>query len=686
MIYHLRRSELLLSKLMRYKTILPMLSLLALSSAQLAAKNDIEPGKENYTALRTTNKIVIDGSLSEWTGAPVLADPKFAIPKYSGTNDSPNYVLFEEYSGGTWTGPNDQTSAVQVVYDADNIYFGFVVTDDYHENISQNAWNGDSVQLMIASADRTTQVALYNYALGGYEDDTGTFVPDPNLADPNMINHEAGPATDPACNCNTEAVVKRDSKNHKTIYEIKLPAASCGLTPPLTAGMQFGLGMAINDGDGALVNGVQYGQAGQEGQKGWGGLGAHAIVFGKTPQETALVTLGGNISGSDLLFLSAINPTITAFAFRVNDKGTSILDPASAKLTIDGQSVTLTASPKVLDATDFTYTPPAPFPPNSQHTYIIEVKDTKGGAVTNTDNFKTVYYAILTKAMQAVSVDKSKPGFLWDVFQNETYAPNSLADLESALAGKLKDANGTPVPDNYVNPDAAGVALASGVKVGSLYRFEIPTVINLNIAADGTTAGGTFPPYDQMPGLPGVNGVSDGIDAEVITFADLPAGWLTLGVSSDDGFRAQAGYINVPADGVLLGELAGVSDTPIKILVQDAGTYPIRTIYQNGTGAAYIDIYTVKADGITKVLLNDSANGGLKAYRSGVAPNKPAPSTAFSLAVALTAGNVQITWTEPATTLQQSGDLKTWTDVSNATSPYRPAIAGASANFYRLKK
>ena len=37
--------------------------------------------------------------------------------------------------------------------------------------------------------------------------------------------------------------------------------------------------------------------AGQNGQKGWGGLGAHSIVFGKTPAETALVTLN---KGNDI--------------------------------------------------------------------------------------------------------------------------------------------------------------------------------------------------------------------------------------------------------------------------------------------------------------------------------------------------------------------------------------------------
>src|SRR5437868_5685955 len=216
--------------------------------------NDIEPGKEFYNVIYAPKPIVLDGNLSEWSGVPVLADPKSAIPKFSGTNANPNYVLFEEFNGGTWSGPNDQTSAVQIVYDADNVYFGFVVTDDYHENVSGNAWNGDSIQLMIADAARTNQVALYNYALAGYEDSQGKFVPDPNLPDPSNpvnIHHQAGPACIQDATCLTEAFIQRDSVNKKTIYEIKLPVGSLGLTGPLTVGTQFGLGMAINDGDGA---------------------------------------------------------------------------------------------------------------------------------------------------------------------------------------------------------------------------------------------------------------------------------------------------------------------------------------------------------------------------------------------------------------------------------------------------
>ena len=69
------------------------------------------------------------------------------------------------------------------------------------------------------------------------------------------------------------------------------------------------------------------------------------------------------------------------------------------------------------------------------------------------------------------------------------------------------------------------------------------------------------------------------------------------------------------------------------------------------------------------MLLNDTANGGLKAYRVGVAPNKAAT---FSRAIRVTGGQIEITWTEPGVVLQESTDLKTWTDLTTATSPYTP--------------
>lgn len=624
----------------------------------LAASNDIEPGKEIYTANPLKQTFTLDGSLTEWSGIPVLSDPRFSIPKGSGRNGTP--VLFELYDGGgpgvaSWTGPDDQTSAVQIGYDAENVYFGITVTDDYHENAANSPWNGDSVQLMIANGAQNQQIALYNYALGGVEDALGQVI----------IQHEAGPG-------GTEAMITRNSTTKRTVYEIKLPKASMGLES-LALGTQFGLGMAINDGD-----------QDAPGQQGWGGLGAHALVFGKSPSETALVTLGTGGTTADVMFLSAVSSGMYGFSFRVNDRGASILDPATVRLTIDGTVVALTAKPKNLDASDFAYTRPTPYPPGSSHTYTVEAKDTAGKSVVDSSNFKIIPYAVLTKSMQAVSVDKTKPGFIWNIFQNESYQHTNLTDTELALAGQLKNAGGEPVTDNYADPAVVGPALGEGVKAGPLYRFEIPTYINFS--QTGGDANGNFTPDDQMPGLPGTSGSTDGVDAEAITFVELPAGWLTMGVNSDDGFRTQAGYINVPADGLLLGEFnagRGATDTTFRILVQDAGIYPLRTIWQEGGGGANIEIFTVAEDG-TKSLINDIANGGFPSWRSGVAPAKP--PVPFSLEVRRVDGAVELLWTEPDTVLQQSEDLKTWVDLPTAVSPWRPVLTGNSSSFFRLKK
>ena len=83
---------------------------------------------------------------------------------------------------------------------------------------------------MIASSDRTTQVALYNYALRGYEDKTGNLHPRSECDRPGAGQPRGRPPGDTPATVPLEAVIKRDSVNHKTTYEIKLPKAALGLT------------------------------------------------------------------------------------------------------------------------------------------------------------------------------------------------------------------------------------------------------------------------------------------------------------------------------------------------------------------------------------------------------------------------------------------------------------------------
>jgi hypothetical protein len=728
----------------------------------LTRGNDIEPGKEFYTASAISNAIVLDGNLSEWGGVPVLADPKFYVktgsegtPAGKGTGGvGADLLLYERcfvcagdptVPDSDYNGPDDHTSAVQIAYDADNVYFGFVVTDEYHENAANSAWNGDSIQLMIANATRSTEVALYNYALGGTEANLGSTI----------VEHER-PSPPPGI---TEAVVSRNTNTHRTTYEIKLPKAAVGLTD-LAFGAQFGLGMAINDGD--LAN---------PGQGGWGGLGAHAIVFGKTPSETALITLGTAGGGNDRLFFSAINPTIDTFKFRVNDRGAAILDASTVRITIDGQTFTPVASPKMLDATDFTFTPSRPFFPNTLHTYSIEATDTLGTRITDSGTFFTPPYAYLAAA-DAVTPNLEEPGFLWSVHQNEAFTENSISRALHQLAGLLGE--------NLADPTAQGHTFfpaIPGPTVNHPITFQHEEVLNLNQDEGGSA--GDFPLDAPMPGLPGATASKDGIAAEITTYIQLPAGRHTLIVNSDDNFRTVAGNIN----DIFLGQVAGqfdqpagraAADTAYDIRVAAAGTYAFKTIYEEGLDAASIEWKSVKEDG-TEVLLNDVANGGFQTYRRVTAPlptgvnmvsplpnatgvsrntrlfasiregastvglgtvqlrldgnlvstsatrtgdlitisyQPPSPLSpgqhtaslsynaggvrtqgwSFSVAAAIhltlqrSGNDVDLVWTEPGAVLEESTDLVNWTAVLGAASPYRATPDPRAAVFYRLSK
>lgn len=217
-----------------------------------------------------------------------------------------------------------------------------------------------------------------------------------------------------------------------------------------------------------------------------------------------------------------------------------------------------------------------------------------------------------------VTADTSKPGFVWRVFNNTKNQVNSNQKTEDALAGLLKDTDGSFLPNN-ADPAAQGAALAPATAPSpenAPITFEIATVINLNQAEGG--AQGTFTPDDQMPGIPGTDGSTDGTAAEIITYLDLAVGTYTMGVASDDGFRTSAGNLKDAFQGTILGEFnggRGTAETLFTFSVSQAGIYPFRTSYQEGGGGSDIEWYSVKADG-TKVLINDTANGGIKAYRA----------------------------------------------------------------------
>src|SRR4030095_4325449 len=90
-----------------------------------------------------------------------------------------------------------------------------------------------------------------------------------------------------------------------------------------------------------------------------------------------------------------------------------------------------------------------------------------------------------TYSLPVASADASKPGFVYNVFQNPANQVNDNGRTESALAGTLLDGSGVPL-ENFIDPSAQGIADAVGTKLGtapnSLVQFSISGIINLDQA------------------------------------------------------------------------------------------------------------------------------------------------------------------------------------------------------------
>jgi hypothetical protein len=117
-----------------------------------------------------------------------------------------------------------------------------------------------------------------------------------------------------------------------------------------------------------------------------------------------------------------------------------------------------------------------------------------------------------------------------------------------------------------------------------------------------------------------------------------------MGVNSDDGFRMTVGGAT-PIDkfAPVVGEFnggRGASDTLFTFSVAQAGLHAVRFTWEQGGGGANLEIFTVKANG-DRVLVNDTANGGVRAYRAVTTPARayarkvsPAPNSTNAGALA----------------------------------------------------
>ena len=386
----------------------------------------------------------------------------------------------------------------------------------------------------------------------------------------------------------------------------------------------------------------------------------------------------GSFGGTGVPALAGTSRSPASFSVRVKDGADTNLDSDSVSFTVDGQTVAATLS-KDLDVTTITYTPDSRFPALSAHTWELSAKDTAGNDVTGNGKWTTKLYGSLGGSAK-VDPDTSKRGFIWEVHQNPTATANNNTRPVQQLNGEL----GENLADSF-NPWFAigeGVPRLPEVGYTGPITFEVEGVINFN--QDDGGAAGEFTPDDGIPGIPGIDGGTDGVAGRITTFIELPAGEHTFIVNSDDGFFTTVGN---PTD-VFLSQLAGTfeggrgaADTAFSIFVDEDGVYPVTTVWYEGGGGANIEFKTEKADG-TRVLVNDTDNGGFTAYRAingefpaainsvnpgigaaGVAPNLNVTIVLTDGSTTVDANSVSVTLdgSDAGATASKSGDVTTVT-------------------------
>lgn len=154
-------------------------------------------------------------------------------------------------------------------------------------------------------------------------------------------------------------------------------------------------------------------------------------------------------------------------------------------------------------------------------------------------------------------------------------------------------------------------------------------------------------------------------------------------INCDDGFRTTAGFVN-DANALTMGVRepgGGAADTVFNLAVQETGTYAFRTIFFEGGGDSSIEWFMINPDA-TRVLLNDTANGGVPAFQQGTIPSPPAN---VLISARLNAnGQVVLEWSS-GTLLSADTVNGTYSPVTGATSPHVVNPAGTPAKFYRVQ-
>jgi hypothetical protein len=341
------------------------------------------------------------------------------------------------------------------------------------------------------------------------------------------------------------------------------------------------------DGTRALVNGPN---------------GPRAFRTQTSPPTGAVVTSATPGSGA-----TGVAPDLP-ISLQITDATGATVDPATVTLRVGGNAVTPVVN-KTGNVTTVTLAGSTNLAAAGS-VQNAELSFGSGGATeTRTWSFTVANYLALDCDLGTRPGTGTNPGFRVRTVQGEVARPGGDGNNDEAAEGQLRD--------NFGNPNVADTTLMTN---NGFYNED--GVINYNQDAGFGTDIGNFTtdtgiPDVLPPGIPGTLGDNNNFSQEILTYLDLPAGLVRMGVNSDDGFKvtpATGADTNAPVLGIFSGG-RGSADTIFFFVVEQAGVYPFRMIWYEGGGGANAEWFTVDSAG-TKILVNGTAAGSIKAFRA----------------------------------------------------------------------
>src|SRR6266545_3802486 len=342
--------------------------------------------------------------------------------------------------------------------------------------------------------------------------------------------------------------------------------------------------------------------------------------------------------------VSAITSDARHFFVTVVDLGGAALDTSSVAAILDNQGTNVPVqATKQGNTTTVTYNvftdKGTVFAPGSAHQVLLTFSDNLNRSYTNSLSFTVPGYTTIPSSYAVTGVDTSAAGFSARIHQirrtRSPGDPNTIANAERQIADGFIDPS-TSVP--YTNMIVPGITGPGPTDPDGIHY--VLDVINWNefgsqstcTASSGTNGpdignfqggfGTTFKfPNDvqdtEIPGLygcidvsgPDTPGYNDNIVVEVTTYLDIPQGYYTLGVNSDDGFKVSVARGLGDVLGLTLGSFnggRGSADTLFDVYVPTSGIYPVRLLWWEGGGGANCEFFYVDPTTFKKTLINDS--------------------------------------------------------------------------------